>query len=66
MKKKNQAHNHLQFTDGIYRPQDNHCYKTDQYLIKYKEKWEREVKKTDERDEERERDDETENTMENN
>jgi hypothetical protein len=36
-----------------------------QYLIKYEQKWERAVKKTDERDEKRESDDEIKNVMEN-
>jgi hypothetical protein len=36
-----------------------------QYLIKYKEKWERLVNKSDERDEESKRDDKTENEIEN-
>jgi hypothetical protein len=39
---------------------------TQNYLIKYREKWERAVKKSNERDEDRDRDDETENIMENN
>jgi hypothetical protein len=34
----------------------DNCTKIAQYLIKYKEKWERTVKKSDERDEMREND----------